>query len=89
MWSTSVEEDAAGRGNPVALGRLYAVCWLAPAGCRKKGDLHLEDKDRQGPGVKPGVPYLSNALEGLIILETPTMKRKPKSRHQTHNEKSD
>jgi hypothetical protein len=50
MWSTSVEEDAAGRGNPVALGRLYAVCWLAPAGCRKKGDLLLEDKDRcMGP----------------------------------------
>ena len=69
------EEDEAGRGNPVTLGNSYAVCWLAPAGYEEKGDPYFGGYGYMyGPGVKPGVPCISNALEGLIILETPTMK---------------
>ena len=71
----SGEEDEAGRGNPVTLGNSYAVCWLAPAGYEEKGDPYFGGYGYMyGPGVKPGVPCISNALEGLIILETPTMK---------------
>tara|TARA_B100000900_G_scaffold106829_1_gene88781 strand:+ start:105452 stop:105652 length:201 start_codon:yes stop_codon:yes gene_type:complete len=53
LWtcSPSGEEDVPGRGNPVVLGNITAVFWLAPEGVVEKGDPLGGIRNHAGPAL--------------------------------------